>query len=63
MSRDWNAVRHFVNDLEFFNRDLIDLVEDVDARGVDTVTLNRASLKCETLLRVNTIPKRSYYFS
>lgn len=40
MSRDWDGMRDFVDNVQLLNRDLINLVEDVDARNIDAISLN-----------------------
>ena len=40
LGTDWNIVRVSVNDIKLFNRDLIDLVQDVNAGNVDSVTFD-----------------------
>jgi len=40
LSRDWHIMRALINDIKLLNRDLIDLVKNIDARYVDSVTFN-----------------------
>ena len=40
MCRDRHTVRNFIDDVEFFDGDLIDLVQDVDSRDVNTVAFD-----------------------
>jgi len=40
MGRDWNTVWNFVDDVQLLDGDLVDFVEDINARYVDSVALN-----------------------
>ncbi len=40
MSRNRDGMRNFVDNVQLLNRDLINLVEDVDARNIDTIALD-----------------------
>lgn len=40
MSRDRHTVWNLIDDIEFFDRDLVDFVEHVDARDIDPVALD-----------------------
>ena len=40
MGRHRYCVGNFINDVQFFNRDLIDFIQAVDARHIDTISLD-----------------------
>lgn len=40
MSRNGNSMRNLVNDVQLLDRNLIDLVETVDARNVDSIAFD-----------------------
>lgn len=40
MSGDWDTMRNLVDDVQLFNGDLINLVEEINAWNVDTIAFD-----------------------
>ena len=52
MSGDWDTMRDLANDVQFFNRNLVDLVEQIDAWNVNAIALNHI----DKIIRCSVIP-------